>query len=97
MPNFLSPTDSRPKCYLLHRQPKGSRLTSSLRQSRIGGETVQSPQREIRLEMLRARYAELLRLREYVERLENLRDEQTHPNTAADVIRESRNLLMRAE
>ena len=58
---------------------------------------MQSPQREIRLEMLRARYAELLRFREYVERLENLRDEQTHPNTAADVIQESRNLLMRAE
>jgi len=39
---------------------------------------MRSPQKEVCLEMLRARYAELLRLREYVERLENLRQEKAY-------------------
>jgi hypothetical protein len=47
---------------------------------------VQSPQREISLERLHAKYAELLRLREYVERLENLRDKQTRTGSEDDVI-----------
>jgi hypothetical protein len=58
---------------------------------------VQSPQKEIRLEMLRARYAELLRLREYVERLENLHDKQTHPNPVAERHFGVGNLLVSAD
>jgi len=49
---------------------------------------MQSPQEEVCLEMLRARYAELLRLREYVERLENLRDEKATKRITGDSIRE---------
>lgn len=37
---------------------------------------MRSSPNESRSEALRARYAELLQLREYVERLENLRDEK---------------------
>ena len=58
---------------------------------------MQSPQREIRLEMLRARYTEVLRLREYVERLENLRDKQTRPNREAGRHFGVRNLFVSAE
>ncbi len=47
---------------------------------------MQSPHEEVCLEMLRARYAELLRLREYVERLENLRDEKATKRITADSI-----------
>jgi hypothetical protein len=58
---------------------------------------VQSPQKEIRLEMLRARYTEVLRLREYVERLENLRDKQARPNPEAGRHFGVRNLFVSAE
>jgi uncharacterized protein (UPF0335 family) len=50
---------------------------------------MRSPLQEVRFEMLRARYAELLRLREYVERLENLRNEKTKFNGTAEVIQEA--------
>jgi hypothetical protein len=40
---------------------------------------MRSPLKKVSFEELRARYAELLRLRERVERLENRRDEQANP------------------
>ena len=50
---------------------------------------MRSPLKEVRFEELRARYAELLRLRERVERLENLRDEHANPIGTAYFVQEA--------
>jgi hypothetical protein len=48
-----------------------------------------APLKKVSLEELRARYTELLRLRERVERLENLRDGNANPIGAAYFVQEA--------
>jgi len=50
---------------------------------------MQSSQNEVCVETLRARYAELLRLREYVERLEGIRSNKPKSNGTPDGTREA--------
>lgn len=47
---------------------------------------MQSLSEEMCVETLRARYAELLRLREYVERLEKIHSAKSNSDTTADIL-----------
>ena len=55
-------------------------------------ELMQSPPDESRTDLLRARYAELLRLREHVETLENLRRQQPVPDRTIQRVNDCRKL-----
>ena len=55
-----------------------------------------SPPNENCIEVLRARYAELLRLREYVERLENLHQEDAPSDGMMEGVEGGRKLLINA-
>jgi hypothetical protein len=59
----------------LHTQPRPSvKLTD---QPYLPAPAMRLPPKKVDFEVLRARYAELLRLREYAERLETIRNEKT--------------------